>query len=104
MISSCGNALLRSNSLFSTASISASVKPGMEGWAEESEVLSSVTDVAGAVAAFLAYAPEDITVAEVKDLIISTGEQDYLGQGGEHPEPLLDFGALMEIAYEYQTQ
>ncbi len=60
--------------------------------------------VAGAVAAFLAYAPEDITVAEVKDLIVSTGEQGYLGQGGDHPEPLLDFGALMEIAYEYQTQ
>ena len=60
--------------------------------------------VAGAIAAFLAYAPEDITVAEVKDLVVSTGEQDYLGQGGEHPEPLLNFGSLMEVAYGYQTE
>ena len=52
----------------------------------------------------MAYAPEDITVAEVRDALISSAEQDYLGQGGDHPEPLLDFGALMEIAYEYPTQ
>ena len=60
--------------------------------------------VAGAVAAFLAFAPEDITVAEVREALISSAEQNYLGQGGDHPEPLLNFAALMEIAYTYQTQ
>ncbi len=53
--------------------------------------------VAGAVAAFLANSPEEMTVDEVREALIASAEVDYAGQGGDHPEPLLDFGALMAM-------
>ena len=54
--------------------------------------------VAGAVAAFLANSSDDWMPEEVRDLVIETGENNYQGQGGSHPEPFLDFAALMEQA------
>mgnify|MGYP000359478994 CR=1 FL=1 len=52
--------------------------------------------VAGAIAAFLANSNAEWTGVEIRDLLISTGENDYRGQDDQHPEPLLDFDALMQ--------
>ncbi|MEN0068402.1 MAG: S8 family peptidase [Myxococcota bacterium] len=51
--------------------------------------------VAGAIAAYLASNP-DATPADIRDRLIATGEDGYAGQGGDHPEPLVDVGALLE--------
>jgi subtilisin len=57
--------------------------------------------VAGAVAAFLANSSDDITTDEVREAVVSLGEGGYSGQteaDGQHPEPFLDFAALMDAA------
>ena len=52
--------------------------------------------VAGAIASFLANSNEEWTVEELRTLLVDTGENDYRGQGDQHPEPLLDFEELMK--------
>jgi subtilisin family serine protease len=50
--------------------------------------------VAGAVAAYYAENPA-ATPAEAFAAVVSTGEGGYDGQGGKHPEPMLDVEALL---------
>jgi len=49
--------------------------------------------VAGAAAAYLALNPNK-SAAQVRDAIVNGGEDSYSGQGGDHPEPFLDFAEL----------
>lgn len=51
--------------------------------------------VAGAAAAYLANNPM-ATVDDVRSALLATAEDGYFGQGGNHPEPLLDVAALLE--------
>ena len=51
--------------------------------------------VAGAAVAYLAQNP-DATPADVRRALVSTGEDGYAGQGGKHPEPLIDIEALLQ--------
>ncbi len=51
--------------------------------------------VAGAVVAYLANNP-DASVDEVRNQLVSTGEVGLPGQGGRHPEPLINVAALLE--------
>jgi subtilisin len=50
--------------------------------------------VAGAVAAWFAENGSG-SVASIRSAVISTGENGMRGQGGNHPEPLLDLEALV---------
>ncbi len=50
--------------------------------------------VAGAVAAYLAT-DSGAGVNRVRNQVVSTGEDGYQGQRGDHPEPLLDVAALV---------
>ncbi len=34
--------------------------------------------------------------SEIRQLMIDTAEQDFTGQGGEHPEGLLDVEAMVD--------
>lgn len=52
--------------------------------------------VAGAAAVYMELNP-NATATSVIDAIVATGENGYTGQGGDHPEPLLDFGALVGL-------
>lgn len=49
--------------------------------------------VAGAVAAYLSLNPNK-SAAQVRDAVVGSGEDGYSGQGGDHPEPFLDFAEL----------
>jgi len=50
--------------------------------------------VAGAAAAYLAENP-GASPADVRSALIATGEDGYPGQGGDHPEPLVDIERLL---------
>ena len=50
--------------------------------------------VAGAAAAYMAKYPSEGPQA-VRSAMINTGEDDFYGQGGDFPEPLLDVEALL---------
>jgi len=51
--------------------------------------------VAGAAAVAIAVGgPMD--ASEIRQLMVDTAEQDFTGQGGEHPEGLLDVGAMVD--------
>ena len=71
-----------------------STYPG-ERYAELSGTSMATPAVAGAVAAYLATNPS-ATVADVRDQLLSTGEDGYSGQGGNHPEPMIDVAALLQ--------
>ena len=51
--------------------------------------------VAGAAAVAMAIGGE-MDVEEMRALLRDTGEDNYTGQGGEHPEPLMDVGAMID--------
>ncbi len=51
--------------------------------------------VAGAAAAYMAMYPE-LQPGEVFSDMIAAAEEGFQGQGGDHPEPLLDVGALID--------
>ncbi len=52
--------------------------------------------VAGAAALYKALNPGASPQAVI-DAIVATGENGYTGQGGDHPEPLLDLAALLDL-------
>lgn len=51
--------------------------------------------VAGAMAAYFAVNP-DASAEEARQAVISTGEDNYSGQGGDHPEPMVDVTELAQ--------
>ena len=51
--------------------------------------------VAGAMALYLAANPS-ASATKARNDLISSGEDNYSGQGGDHPEPLLDLEALLD--------
>lgn len=67
--------------------------PGGE-YASLSGTSMATPAVAGAVAVAIAVGGEQ-DPADLRALLRSTGEDDYTGQGGEHPEPLVDVEALV---------
>lgn len=52
--------------------------------------------VAGAAALYKELNPGASPQAVI-DAIVATGENGYTGQGGDHPEPLLDLAALLDL-------
>jgi subtilisin family serine protease len=52
--------------------------------------------VAGAAALYKELNPGASPQAVI-DAIVATGENGYTGQGGDHPEPLLDIAALLDL-------
>ena len=51
--------------------------------------------VAGAAIAYRAENPGK-SMQQVRNKILNSGEDNYTGQGGDHPEPLIDFAAMMD--------
>jgi subtilisin len=66
-----------------------------DDWTALSGTSMATPHVTGAIAAYFAEYP-DKTPAEVRQELISTGENDIQGQGGKHPEPLVDVDALLQ--------
>jgi len=71
-----------------------STVPGGE-YAKLSGTSMATPHVAGAAAAYLAKHP-GASVDAVRSAITSTGESSYAGQGGDHPENLLDLTTLLQ--------
>lgn len=65
------------------------------GYAQLDGTSMATPAVAGAVAAYLAQNP-NAGVTKVRNTLISTAEEGLPGQGGDHPEGLLDVTALWE--------
>ena len=79
-----------------------STYPSDELYGRKSGTSQATPLVSGAIAAFLAHAPLGITPTEVREILIETAETNIEGQNENHPEPLLNFKALMERTLEYQ--
>lgn len=52
--------------------------------------------VAGAAAAYISLNPNK-SADQVRDAVVNSGEDGYSGQGGDHPEPFLDFAELTDL-------
>jgi len=65
------------------------------GYAELSGTSMATPLVAGAVAAWFAENPNG-TRQQAIDAVVSTGENGYQGQRGNHPEPMIDIEALLQ--------
>ncbi|MEO0600753.1 MAG: S8 family peptidase [Myxococcota bacterium] len=71
-----------------------STYPG-DRYVELSGTSMATPAVAGAVTAYLANNP-DASVADIRERLVTTGEDGFTGQNNRHPEPMIDVPALLE--------